>query len=494
MIFQTTVFAQADLIVVNANIRTMDKTKPRAEAVAVTKNRISAVGTNEEIRARAGEGTKTIDARGRLVLPGFNDAHVHFAAIGTQFFYADLRDAKTPAEIAAKIVFHARFLPAGQWLTGGGWNEEKWAPNERPTKKLLDAVAPDRPVFLYRAGAKQALVNSFALNSARIDRATKDPPGGAIERDADGEPTGILKDAAMRLVKTLVPAATGDKSSILETASNYAAAFGVTSVQDVSADDNTGIYRALARTGKLKTRVYDCAALSDWRNLAKDNVVKASGDAFVRRGCVKGTADGEAETSGGLFEAISGADRAGLQIMIHAVGSRANEQILSIFERVGRMNGARDRRFRVEHAHGFYARDIKRFVNAGIIASLQPALFSDDAGGSLAPLRSLTNLKTTLAFGSDASMIPIDPLAGIAAAVGADDPKQSLAIEEAVLFYTAGSAYAEFQENAKGTLAVGKLADFVVLSADIFTIDPREIAKARVLTTVVDGRVVYQAD
>ena len=492
-LFKLSIFARADLVIVNATIRTLDKTKPLSEAVAVTKNRISAVGTNEQIRALAGADTKVIDAEGRLVLPGFNDAHVHFAAMGSQFFYADLREAKTPAELIDKIKFYARFLPAGQWISGGGWNNENWTPKTLPTKELLDAAAPGHPVFLYQEGAKTALVNSLALKLARVEKATRNPLGGEIMRDAAGEPTGILKDSAMNLVRRFVPVfSTENKLVILETASNYAAAFGVTSVQDMSADENAEIYGELARRGKLKTRVYDCAALSGWQTLAKSKVKRASGDALVRRGCLKGTADGDAASTAPLAAEITAADRAGLQIMIHAVGRRANEQILSIFERLRRTNGKKDRRLRVEHAHAFRAEDIGRFGKSDIIASVQPFLFADADGQSLDPLRDLLANKTTLAFGSDSSIIAVNPLSGIAAAVRTSDPQQKISVEEAVRFYTSGSAFAEFQENEKGTIAVGKLADFVILSDDIFAIKPDQISRTRILTTIMDGIIVYR--
>jgi predicted amidohydrolase YtcJ len=299
----------------------------------------------------------------------------------------------------------------------------------------------------------------------------------------------------MNAVRRLAPPlATEDKRAALETASNYAASFGVTSVQDVSADDNTEIYRALLRDGKLKTRVYECVALSDWQKLANSGIRKADGDAFLRRGCLKGAADGDADSAARLYEEISAADRAGLQVTVHAVGRGANGQILAIFERVARENGARDRRFRVEHAHRFAAGDLRRFGNSNIIASLQPFLFSDAGGKSLDPLRSLINSRAPLAFGSDASMIPVDPLSGIAAAVNAQDPVQRISVEEAVRFYTIGSAFAEFQEQEKGTIAAGKLADFVILSDDIFTISPDKISRTRVLTTVLDGKIVYQTN
>jgi len=492
--FQISVFAQADLVIINADIRTIDKTKPRAEAVAVTNNKISAIGTNAEITKLIGADTKTIDANGKLILPGFNDAHVHFTAMGKQFFSIDLRDAKTPSEIVEKIKLNVQFLPKGQWILGSGWNNLNWSPNSLPTKDLIDAVTPDNPVFIYHTNAKTVLVNSLALKLAEIDKTAKDIANGEIVRDATNEPTGILRDSAINLVRKLVPQyATDDKLAVAETASRYAAAFGVTSVQDLSADDNTEIYRELLRRGKLTTRIYDCTALSDWQKLAKSNIKKSSGEAMIRRGCLKGAAEGDTDSTAKLYEEILAADKADLQIMVHAIGNRANDQILTVFERVIKTNGKKDRRFRVEHAHNFRPQDFRRFADSGIIASVQPYLFSGDTGKSFEPLRTLIANNAMLAFGSDSSMISINPLFGIAAAVNSNDPKQKMSVEEAVRFYTLGAAFAEFQENVKGTIAVGKLADFVILSDDIFTINPSAIKNTKVLTTVLDGKIVYQS-
>jgi len=481
VILPNIIFAQADLVIINANIRTIDEKNSRAEAVAVVKNRITAIGSNREIRTFIRENTKVIDAEGKLILPGFNDSHVHFAAMGSQFFSIDLRNAKSAREILEKIKFHAAFLPKDAWILGSGWNNDIWGLSDFPEKNSIDSAAPENPVFLYSSDAKRVLVNSLTLKLARLDKKITNQT--------------ILDESSVNSVKIFVPKfATDNKALVLETASNYAAAFGVTSVQDVSADDNTEIYRQLARQGKLKTRVYECIALSDWQKPTKNNIKKASGEGILRRGCLKGIADGDAESTPKLYEEILAADKNDLQVMVHAIGARANEQILSIFERVIKANGKKDRRFRVEHAHGFRPPDVRRFARSNIIASVQPFLFSDETGKSTDPLRNLLDAKTTLAFGSDSSMISVNPLLGIAAAVNANDPKQKISVEEAVRFYTLGSAYAEFQENEKGSITVGKLADFVVLSDDIFTIKLEEIGRTRVLKTIVDGRVVYETN
>ncbi|MBS1794673.1 MAG: amidohydrolase [Acidobacteria bacterium] len=483
-------FAQLipDLVITNADVRTMDARNPRADTIVVAGGRIVAVGKKDSPAWTDGDRTVRIDAGGRLVLPGFDDAHVHFTAIGRQFFSLDLRPAATPAETLAKLEFYTRFLPAGRWILGGGWTAANL-----PSKEKIDAATRAHPVFLYDATGRNAFANALALKFARIDEATKDPPGGAIERDAAGTPSGILTGAAVGLVRRFAPLdQTDDTAALAETASSYAAAFGVTSVQDMSADDNAELYRRLLQTGKLKTRIYDCASLSEWAKTKRDR--PKTDDPFVRQGCLKGIADGDADSTRGLSDEIAAADKAGWQVMVHAIGPRAVAQVLSVFEHVARTNDPRDRRFRVEHAHGFRPADLRRFGNSEIIASVQPALFADAAGRGLDPLRSLIDVKATLAFGSDATMIPIDPLAGIAAAVETNPPRQRLSVEEAVGLYTKGAAFAEFAENEKGVIAPGRFADLVILSDDIFSIPPARIRQTRVLATIVGGRVVYSAD
>lgn len=477
-----------DLMVVNANIRTLDPARPRAEALAVAGERIVAIGSSNELRKLADSKTVVVDAEGKLLIPGFNDSHVHFSAMGRQFFSVDLRGVASNTAFVERLKAPALYLPRDQWILGGGWN----ALSVSPTLALIDAAIKDRPVLLYDSTAKIAVANSVALRLAGIDANTKDPANGVIERVANGVPSGILRGAAISIVKRFTPAS-DDQIAVAETASNYAASFGVTSVQDVSADDLTDVYRELRRRGTLKTRIYDCVALSEYRTLVKLDIKSPAGDSFIRRGCVKGMAAGDADLDSSLFDEIAAADLAGVQVAVHAIGPTANAQILSIFERVARKNGSRDRRFRVEHAHGYRAADAKRFAPIGIIASVQPFLFSDASGRSRGSLRDLLNRKTILAFGSDASMIAVDPIKGIAAAVNSSDPRERLTVEEAVGLYTTAPAFAEFQEKEKGALAVGKLADFVILSRDIFTVRRDEIASLKVLKTFVGGRLVYDS-
>lgn len=478
----------ADLIITGGNVRTMAARNPKAEAIAVSGGKIIAVGSSRIVARHAGPNTKTIDARGRLVLPGFNDAHVHFTAIGNTFSSVNLREVKTPQEMLERLAHYVKFLPKGRWILGGGWNNENWTPNNIPSKELIDRVTPDHPVFVYHADPEIALANSRALGLARVTKLTKDPPGGVIARDASGEPTGVLRGSAVGLVSSVVPRSHANNwPEIAETASNHAASLGVTSVQDMHSDDLADVYRELARQGKLKTRIYDCAPTSAWAKLAAGGRKAASGDEMVRNGCLKSFSEGDDEDIPRLRRDIAAADKAGLQVMIHAIGNRANEIVLDIFETVAKENGPRDRRFRIEHAQGVRDEDVPRFAKSKIVASMQPWLFYGENGTE--DVKRMVNQGVPLALGSDASITDFTPLLGIFAAAGG---KGAITVEQAVRAYTVGSAYAEFQEGVKGTIEVGKLADFVIISEDIFAIDPVKIKDAKVLITILDGRIVFQ--
>jgi len=530
----------ADLVVVNANVHTMDASLPAAEAVAVYGGRVMAVGSSTEIKKLAGKGTRVIDARGALLLPGFNDAHVHFLSGGFQLSSVDLRDAPTPQEFAERIRRFASKLPEGRWVVGGDWDHERWPGSPLPTKELIDSFTPDRAVFVSRLDGHMALANSYALKLAGVTRDTPDPPGGLIVRDAKtGEPTGILKDAAQGFVWKVFPEPSfEEKLEAARAATAHAAAHGVTSVQDMSAGNDVGVYQTLLERGELKTRVYAVSPLPDWERLGRVGVRRAFGDDMLRIGGLKGFADGslgsttalffepyldspstsglpgdEMFPEGAMLGRVKSADAAGLQVMIHAIGDKANDSILSIYERVSKENGARDRRFRVEHAQHLRAQDIPRFGRDRVVASMQPYHCIDDgrwaekrigparAKGTYA-FRTLLDTGAVLAFGSDWSVAPLDPVMGIYAATtrrtldgknpGGWVPEQKITVEEAVRAYTFGSAYAEFAENVKGGITPGKLADFVLLSQDIFKIDPVEIEKVRVTMTVVNGKVVFE--
>ena len=530
-----------DVIIVNAIVHTMDPQQPLAEAVAIHGNRILAAGTTKEIRKLASNNTKIIDAKKRLVLPGFNDAHTHFLSGGFQLSSVDLRDANTPQEFAERIRSFASKLPKGRWVTGGDWDHERWPDTKLPTKELIDSFTPDTPIFVNRLDGHMALANSLALKLAGVTRQTLDPPGGVIVRDPKtGEPTGVLKDAAQSFVwKVVSPSTFDEKLAAARAASEYAARLGVTSVQDMSAGADVGIYQTLLDRGELKTRIYAVSPLPAWERLARTGVRAHFGSAMLRVGGLKGFSDGslgsttalfydpyrddpgtsgipgdEMFPEGAMLERVLKADKAGLQIMIHAIGDRANDLILSMFEQAEKVNGVRDRRFRIEHAQHLRSQDMPRFSRDKVIASMQPYHAIDDGrwaekrigkerAKTTYAFRSLLDSGATLAFGSDWTVAPLNPILGIYAAAtrrtldGKNSkgwvPEQKISVEEAVRAYTVGSAFAEYQETVKGSITPGKLADVVILSGNIFKIDPKEIENVKVVLTLVDGRVVYEA-
>jgi len=529
------------LVIVNAAIHTMDPTRTVAEAVAVLGNRIVAVDATSRIRALAGPATRVIDAGGKLVLPGFNDAHVHFLFGGFSLACVDLRDAKSPAEFTERIAAHVRRVPQGGWILGGDWDHERWPGAPLPSREWVDAVSADHPVFVNRLDGHTALANSLALKLAGVTRDTKDVPGGVIERHGGtGKPTGLLKDAAQKLIERAIPEKTLDeKHAAARAATDHAAQLGVTSVTDVSAGADAAVYEDLASRGELKTRLYGARSIVSWEILAQAGVRAGFGNDLVRIGAVKGFSDGSLGSSTALFfepyadaphtrgllfdemlpegimlERAAAADRAGLQVLIHAIGDEANVRILDLYREVARRNGPRDSRFRIEHAQHLRDSEFPRFAEQNVIASMQPYHAADDGrwcGKRLGPersrgayaFRSLLDSGARLAFGSDWTVAPLNPLQGLKAAVtrqtldgrhsGGWLPEQKITLDEAIRAYTVGSAYAEFTEKIKGSITPGKLADLVMLDRDLYKIDPAEIDQARVVLTVMDGRVVYEA-
>ncbi|MGD9628876.1 MAG: amidohydrolase [Pyrinomonadaceae bacterium] len=539
-VFATGVAAQTfqpDLVVINASIHTGNRSQPKAGALAVSGNKIIAVGSDAQIRALVGPKTRVIDAGGKTVVPGFNDAHVHFLETGQQLSSVDLRDAKTPQEFVARIKAFAARLPKGRWILGGQWDHENWTPNDLPTAAMIDAATPDNPVFVNRLDGHMALANSLAMRLAGVDKNVADVAGGEIVRDGSGNPTGIFKDAASSYIERVIPAPSFEEQiEAAQAASDNAASFGITSVQDMSAGRTVGAYQELLRRGTLKTRIYGCSPLNDYKRWQDTGVRFAFGNAMLRVGCLKGYADGslgsttawffepylDAPNTSGLAMAdvtttmrqtIEDADKAGLQVRIHAIGDRANATILDHYLTVEKANGSRDRRFTIEHAQHLRVDDLKRFAGQKVVASMQPFHIIDDGRWAWKRLderrlkgtyafRTILDSGGILAFGSDSPVAPWNPLYGIYAAVTRrtlDDknpngwiPEQKISVEEAVRAFTWGSAYAEFQENWKGALEPGKLADLVILSDDIFTIDPVKIRDVTVLKTIVDGRVVFE--
>jgi len=529
---------QASLVILNATVWPGSHPSVRHQAMAVRGDRILAVGRNDEIAALAGAGTRIIDGQGKLVLPGFNDSHAHLILGGRQLLSVDLRGARSREELAALIASAARTLPPGKWLTGGNWDNGTWTDRRLPAKEDVDPCTPTTPILVTRSDLHMGLVNSAALSLAGITAGTPDPPGGAIIRHPDnGEPTGILKDAALDLVRRIIPPPNLDDSfAAIEKARELAASLGITSVQDMAVGDdwdNWRIFQAFRRQKEFTLRLCVRVPLDKWsKGMAPSVGVQ---DDWLRLGGVKSFVDGSLGASSALFfspfdderdnsgllmhqpaelaDQLAAADQAGLQAAVHAIGDKANNILLNIFAEVAARNGKRDRRFRVEHAQHLAAADINRMAPLGVIASVQPSHLIDDGrwaenriGPERAkfayPFRSLLDAGVMLAFGSDWPVAPLDPLVGIRAAVTRRlgdgyhndgwHPEQLIGVAEAVRAYTEAAAYAEFAETSKGTLSPGMLADFVMLSSDIFAAPPEEIADAKVLCTVCGGKIVYE--
>jgi predicted amidohydrolase YtcJ len=526
----------SSLAIVNARIWTGDDPQPWAQALVIDGTTLALVGTDED--ARKANAEQVVDAGGRLIVPGFTDAHVHFREGGFGLASVQLRDARTREDFVARIKAFAATVPAGTWITGGNWDHSLWG-GELPTREWIDAATPDHPVWINRLDGHMSLANSVALKLAGVTRATKDVAGGAIVRDRRGEPTGVLKDNAMALVDAAVPAPSVEmKDRALLAAMKYVNEQGVTSVHNMGTWDDVDTFARAAKAKTLTTRVYAVTPLDQWEKLRDAVAAKTyggadgRGDEWLRVGGLKGFIDGslgshtaafeepfaDAPSDRGLlvnppekmYEWISGADQAGLHVMVHAIGDRAIAMLLDIYERVAKEDGARERRFRVEHTQHLREQDIPRFARLGVIASMQPYHVIDDGrwaeqfiGKRIATtyaFRSLLDNKARLAFGSDWFVAPATPLEGIYAAVTRrtlDDknpdgwvPAQKITVEEALRAYTVGGAYASFDESRKGTLSAGKLADLVIVDRDLFKIPPEEIRNAKVLTTVVGGKVV----
>jgi len=550
-------FRGADLVLLNGKIWTGDPASkagsrksfgPLIEAVAISNGRFLAGGTNEEIKNYIGKETQVIDLNGRLAVPGFIDDHVHFMQGGFQLLTVDLKDARSEAEFVRRLAEKAKSLPPGRWIEGGDWDEEAWPDAKLPTRWLIDAVTPNNPVFISRYDGHAALANSLALRLAGINRATQDVPGGVIVRDAQsGEPTGIFKDAAQDLFNHAIPRPTEPEfEEALKAGLAEARRVGVTSVEDITVIGDspngsfTGEIQLLRRAeleGWLTCRFYEISPIADWKRLADAGISHNMGSDFLKLGAVKAFADGSlGSRTAWMFEPfdddpnnrglpmpilnppsrmegeVRGADAAGIQLAVHAIGDRANAEMLDIYTRVGGDDPA-VHRFRIEHAQHVRPQDFARFGKLGIIASMQPYHAIDDGrwaekrighkrAASSYAWRSMLNAGAHLAFGTDWPVAPLNPLLGIYAAVtrATLDGKhpdgwfaeQKLTLEEALKAYTAGSAYAAFQENEKGSISPGKLADVVVLSDDLFSIPPEKIKDAQVDMTVVGGRVVYR--
>ncbi len=536
----------ADLVLIHGKIWTENPNQPEAEAVAVIGNRIFAVGDSAAITKFIGPHTLVIELHQRRVVPGFNDAHVHFVDGGASLTSVQLRGAKSQAEFRNRIAAFARTQPKGAWILNGNWDHTTWIPARLPTHTLIDNVTRENPVAVWRLDGHMLLANALAMHLAGVDRNTKDIPGGVILRDAQGNPTGIFKDAATDLITRVIPPMNSRQiTTAVQAAEKYAAENGVTSVQDlpgsttdIRAPENLHVYQSLARQDRLTVRISASVRLLDWKQLADRGIESYFGNDRLQIGGLKGFADGalgsgtawffqpytnapsnrgiasdELTNADRMFADMQGGDLAGLQLITHAIGDRANHTILDMYQRLEQQDGPQDRRLRIEHAQHLLPADIPRFARLHVIASMQPYHAIDDgrwAEKSIGParlktsyaFRSLLDAGTVLAFGSDWPTAPMVPLMGIYAAAtrrtldGKNPrgwiPAQKISVAEAVHAYTMGSAYAQFAELSKGSIEVGKLADMVVLSADIFHIDPVQIQTTKVDTTIFDGKVIYQ--
>lgn len=527
--------AVISLAIVTARVWTGDLRRPWADAVAVEGAHIAAVGSSAEIRKLAGAGARIIDAHGAMVVPGFIDSHVHFIEGGFALQSVKLRDARRKAEFIQRIGDFAKTIPAGTWILNGDWDHENWG-GELPTRQWIDAVTPNNPVWINRLDGHMSLANSAALKAAGVTRDAKDVSGGTIVRDAAGEPTGVFKDNAMGVVDRAVPPAGAEMTNrALRAAMRHVNEQGVVAVHHMGGWGDLAAFERAHAAGTLTTRIYASVPLSSWKRLA--DTVKASGlgDAWVRIGGLKGFVDGSigshtaamlepftdapndrglmVNSEADLYAWASAADKAGLQLLVHAIGDRAIRVQLDIFERVARENGPRDRRFRIEHAQHIAPADMARFGALGVIPSMQPYHAIDDgrwvnrvigaerAKGTYA-FKSLLDTRATLAFGSDWFVAPPTPLMGIYAAVtrrtldekrpGGWVPEQKIGVEDALRAYTSGAAYAGFAEGTRGILKKGMLADITMIDRDLTRIAPETIRDARIVRTIVNGKIVYE--
>jgi hypothetical protein len=527
--------AAPTLAVVNARVWTGVAKRPWADAIAVSGERITLVGTSAAVKKLASSSTRVVDAKGMMVVPGFIDSHVHFISGGFGLSSVQLRDAKTPAEFIRRIKAYAATVPAGTWITEGNWDHEQWG-GELPRRDWIDSVTPNNPVWINRLDGHMGLANSAALRAARVDASTSDIAGGTIVRGADGAPTGILKDNAQSLIDRAVAEPSPEVvDRAVDAAFAYLAGNGVTSVHNMGTFDDLAAFERAHKTGRMKTRIYAVVPLAQWQQLTDTVRARGRGDAWLHIGGLKGFVDGslgshtaamlqpftDAPNDTGLFvntpehlyEWTSGADKAGLQVIVHAIGDRAIRTQLDIYQRVEREDGPRDRRFRIEHLQHIAPADIPRVAALGVTASMQPYHAIDDGrwaekvigherAKTTYAFRSLLDAHVRLAFGSDWFVAPATPIEGIYAAVtrrtlddknpGGWIPEQKISVDDALRAYTQGAAYAEFAEREKGALAPGMLADFVILDRDLTKIAPETIRDTKIVMTVVGGKPTFE--
>jgi predicted amidohydrolase YtcJ len=538
--------APADLLITNARVYTVNSKQPWAQAVAIRDGKIVAVGTGDEIQAFRGSSTKSLDAKGHLVLPGFTDCHMHFIDGSLGLLRVDLNGAGSVAEIQKRVKAYADAHPKEPWILGMGWTYPTFAPSGLPDKKVLDEVVPDRPVHLIAFDGHSSWANSKALELARITRNTPDPPNGKIVRDDKGDATGALKESAGDLVARVAPQPTREERlTALRKGMHEANRVGLTRVHSAGQDfEYLDLYNELRQNGEMTLRFY-VAYFLDPPELTAASLEKIEQarrtyhDDWISGGVVKTMLDGvvEAHTAamltpysddpsqtGKLFwdpekytQAVSELDRRGLQVFTHAIGTRAVRLALDAYHNAATSNHTSDARHRVEHIETITPQDIPRFGKENVIASMQPLhaypdddtlkIWARNAGPERAsrgwPWQSIEKNGGVLAFGSDWPVVTLNPWSGVQNAVtrqtvegnppGGWLPQERVSLEDAIKAYTLDAAFAGRREKTEGSLEPGKLADLIVLSQDLFKIDPSQIVKTEVLLTVVGGKVVYES-
>ena len=519
-----------DIAYVGGRIWTGRAGEPLQSAVGIVGDRFAAVGAG--VKARIGRRTRVVDLKGAFVTPGFIDSHTHFLRSSLALSVPDLRDVKSRAEFIDRVGASARALPKGEWLEGGNWDEAPWG-GALPTRDWIDAVTPDTPVAIVRLDQHVMLCNSLALRLAGIDRNTPDPEGGLIGRDANGEPNGLIKDSAKFLILRAIPEKSDARIEAgLRDGVAFALSKGLTQVHVPELDWTTHhALRRLRARGETDLRFYSFVPIADWEAMASLVKSDGKGDDWVRWGAVKGLVDGSLGSRTALFrepyadnphnhglhrlpierlgEFVEASDRSGLHVTVHAIGDRANEELLDVFAGVEARQGKKDRRFRLEHAQHLAPDLVARFAKQGIIASMQPYHAIDDGRWAEKAigaerihfswmLRSLLDAGVCVALGSDWPVAPLDPLTGLVAAIerqtidGANPagwvPEQRIAIGEALTGYTRANAYAGFQDDRLGLIAPGMLADATIFDRNLLEADAATLKQATVLRTLVGGR------
>ncbi len=543
---------KADQIFFHANIYTevIDPSASlgagkRSDALAVSGDKIVAVGSREEIMKFKGPDTKMVDLGGRFVMPGFNDAHMHLASAGLEKMNVDLVGSKTLDEFRERLRAKIETADAGSWVVGEGWDETLWPVKVVPTRWDLDEVSSGHPVYLGRVDGHIGVANTKALQMASITVASRDPDGGKIDRDEAGTPNGILREKAKEAVTSIIPKPNPEKRRrAIELALADLASHGVTSAQDFSSWENFQTYEALERDGKLTARISEWLSFDDSVDeLNKKRASHPASDNMLHTGMLKGFMDGSlGSKTAALLEPYcddpqnSGLPQyeaeklnamtkervlAGYQIGFHAIGDRGVQMALDAFAeaekaakdaKVKAVDGGTDYRLRVEHAQVTTPQQVLRFKELKVIASMQPGHLLTDmnwAESRLGPKRAEYSYAwqeflhggVTLAFGTDFPVEPVSPFLGLYSAITRMSPDgtktyhptQKITIEQAIAAYTTGAAFAEFAEKQKGKLEPGMLADFIVLDQDITATQPPKLAQTKVLRTVVGGKTVFEA-